>query len=230
MHEEVVKIILNHGSIVHGGYIRDSIAGVPHIDIDVIASPQFIEFLKTKGVEIKMKVCAISYGNVNHATAEFMGEHLDLMLVRDSNVCPTNRFFFTEDFECNSLYMSELGKYHTRSTASVKDIIEQIKNKIAVPTHEGHTTYKTIMRHLDRSYKMYMKGYKLPDSVKPLTAIGSKWYTMEYNGVVYDRYELQAKIERSKDLSESCYSYVDPAGVRHQISYYVVNAHSPSKK
>jgi hypothetical protein len=215
---EAVKIILAHGSVVHGGYVRDLIAGVPFTDIDVIASPEFTTYLKENNIEIIEKQNTVGYANnVLHATAEFMGHHLDLMILKDGNVAPVSGTFFTEDFECNSLYMYGDDTYRTRSDSSVARIIEQIKCRLAVPTNDHQLLYKTILRYIDRSYKMYMKGYTLAGSVKFISAIGHKWHKMQYRDIVYDRYVLQGLVDRSADLSKSGYSYVDQLGTVHDV-------------
>lgn len=112
----------------------------------------------------------------------------------------------------------------TRSHKSVDSIIEQIKNREAIPTSNNHFTYKQILRYLNRSYKMYMKGYELKGTVEFVSGIGTNWYHMKYNNVMYDRYELQGKVERSCDLSNSGYVYYDAKGKQHECEF-VDSAH-----
>jgi hypothetical protein len=198
----LVNIILDTGSIVHGGFVRDLVAGIVdsswNRDIDVVASENLLTYLKEKNLVLVPKEDGMLYGDTDMATVEFMGYTLDLMIITEHYYKIKSghwaELFRTEDFECNTLYIGRSRNIESRIYGGdITTIVSQIKAKQAFNTRSRpFTTFATIRRYLYRCYKMLKKGYTLMDpKVKLIDESIDHWKTMVYNGTTYDYYELE---------------------------------------
>jgi hypothetical protein len=204
----LVNIILDTGSIVHGGFVRDLVDGLVdsswNRDIDVVASENLLTYLKEKNVVLVPKEDGMLYGDTDMATVEFMGYTLDLMIITlDYYKIKSGpwgygkwaELFRTEDFECNTLYIGRSRKIESRIyDGDITNIVGQIKAKRAFQTRSRpFTTLATIRRYLNRCYKMLKKGYTLMDpKVKLIEESKEHWNTMIYNDITYVYAELEA--------------------------------------
>ena len=206
---DLVNIILDTGSIVHGGFVRDLVDGLVdsswNRDIDVVASENLLTYLKAQNVSLVPKEDSMLYGNTDMATVEFMGYTLDLMIITlDFYKIKSGpwgygewaELFRTEDFECNTLYIGRSRKIESRiyDGGDITTIVSQIKAKKAFPTRKSHpfTTLATIRRYLHRCYKMLKKGYTLMDpKVKLIEESKDHWKTMVYNDITYVYADLE---------------------------------------
>jgi hypothetical protein len=204
---DLINTIIDTGSIVHGGFIRDLVSGLLDDswkrDIDVVASGKLLAVLKEKNIDIVPKHDGMLYGATDMATAEFMGYTLDLMIITDDFYSIKNftwsdgrwkELFRTEDFQCNTLYIDASRELKPRSSYDdITTIVSQINDKQAFPTRtRPFTTLATIRRYLHRCYKMIKKGYALMDSkVTLVVESDDHWQIMVYNGNTYDYDELE---------------------------------------
>jgi hypothetical protein len=200
---DLVNIILDTGSIVHGGFVRDLVDGLVdsswNRDIDVVASENLLTYLKAQNVSLVPKEDGMLYGDTEMAAVEFMGYTLDLMIITLDFYKIKNghwaELFRTEDFECNTLY---IGISRTikprRNYDDITTIVSQIKDKQAISTRTyPFTTLVKIRRYLHRCYKMLKKGYTIIDPrVTLVEESKDHWQRMVYNGTTYDYYELES--------------------------------------
>ena len=198
----LVNIILDTGSIVHGGFVRDLVAGLVdsswNRDIDVVASENLLTYLKEKNVVLVPKEDGMLYGDTEMVAVEFMGYTLDLMIITLDYYQIKNghwaELFRTEDFECNTLYIGRSRNIESRIyDGDITTIVSQIKAKQAFNTRSRpFTTLATIRRYLHRCYKMLKKGYTLMDpKVKLIDESIDHWKTMVYNDITYVYAELE---------------------------------------
>lgn len=199
----LINIILDTGSIIHGGFVRDLVDGLVdsswNRDIDIVSSKNLLTTLKEKNVELVPKQDGMLYGDTEMAAVEFMGYTLDLMIITLDYYQIKNghwaELFREEDFECNTLY---IGISRTikprRNYDDIPTIISQIKDKQAIPTRSRpFTTLATIRRYLHRCYKMLKKGYTLIDPrVTLVEESKDHWQRMLYNGTTYNYDELES--------------------------------------
>lgn len=198
----LINIIINTGSIVHGGFVRDLVCGAVdnswNRDIDIVASENLLIYLKNQNIDLIFKQDMMLYSTTDSAVAEFMGYKLDMIIITDNYYIIKNghwqELFRTEDFECNALYIDNLQTIKSRNFTNIDTIVGQIKAKQAFPSRKVHiyTSLDTIYRYLHRCYKMLKKGYMIMDvKVKLIEESNlNNWTIMLYNENIYLNNEI----------------------------------------